>query len=81
MLNCTAVVINFVFVNLFLINGIFFLTKATGFQGSLYKFFSLQCLNMIFFSASVWSIQIKAIAVLWYTVNFKSKVVNVVLTF
>ena len=36
-----------------------------------------------FFSASVWSIQIKAIAVLvlWYTVSFKSMVFNVVLTF
>ena len=34
-----------------------------------------------FFSASVRSSQIKAIAVLWYTVNFKSMVVNVVLTF
>ena len=29
-----------------------------------------------FFSASVWSIQIKAIAVLWYPVSFKSMVFN-----
>ena len=29
-----------------------------------------------FFSASVWSIQIKAIAVLWSTVSFKSMVFN-----
>ena len=29
-----------------------------------------------FFPASVWSIQIKAIVVLWYTVSFKSMVFN-----
>ena len=69
------------FVNLFFINGIFFSLQPLGIKSVCTRVFLTSVSKDDFFSASVWSIQIKAMAVLWYTVSFKSMVFNVVLTF
>ena len=70
MLNYTAVVINFVFVNLFFINGIFFSLQPLGIKSVCTRVFLTSVSKDDFFSASVWSIQIEAMAVLWLHSQF-----------